>query len=49
MSKVAESKKNEKSSGPQKRAKTHKYSEIELEDVDDDTIKRVLKKAPDGK
>ena len=31
-------------SGPSKRTNSHKYSELELEDVDASTIKRVLKK-----
>lgn len=40
---------NKKSgSGPQQRT-AHKYSELELEDVDGDTIKKVLKKSADPK
>ena len=47
MSKADEKKKQ--SSGPEKRNSTHKYSELELEDVDGDTIKRVLKKSSSDK
>ena len=40
--------KESKESGPSKRT-THKYSELELEDVDQSTIKKVLKKSSNAK
>ena len=45
----AEAKAKKEEGGPAKRANAHKYSELELEDVDNDTIKKVMKKSADPK
>ena len=48
MSKTEKKGKKEENAGPSKRT-AHKYSELELEDVDGDTVRRVLKKTADPK